>query len=164
MSKQSCDDDLDELADVVCSYAAFCRDMIIPSCKLVNIYPNNKPWVKSSVKLKKGAVSELHIATKELKLETLKTKQNLKTELENKMAPNNLGSTRSSMKTITGLRIQRNSNHLSLVGFLVLILLILAMRFRNFVLNSKTEHFDISQNYIFLSKSHCADNICGNLP
>ena len=52
--------------------------------------------VKSYVQKKRlafflsGAVSELHVATKELKIEILKAKQ--KTELENKMAANNLGS------------------------------------------------------------------------
>lgn len=33
--------DLDELTDVVCSYAAFCRDMLIP-VKRIKIYSNNK--------------------------------------------------------------------------------------------------------------------------
>lgn len=41
MFRESCDDDLDELTDVTCSYVSFCRDMIIPS-KTVKIYPNNK--------------------------------------------------------------------------------------------------------------------------
>lgn len=41
--KDSCDT-LDELTDVCCSYAAFCRDMIIP-VKTVKMYPNNRPWV-----------------------------------------------------------------------------------------------------------------------
>ncbi len=35
---EACGDDLDELADVTCSYAAFCRDMIIP-CKRVKNLP-----------------------------------------------------------------------------------------------------------------------------
>ena len=62
MFKQSCGDYLDKLVDVTCSYAAFCRDMIIP-CKPVKIYPNNKPWVtksvKSSIQKKKQAGSSL---------------------------------------------------------------------------------------------------------
>lgn len=41
MFVKACGGDLDELADVTCSYSAFCRDMIIP-CKRVKIYPNNK--------------------------------------------------------------------------------------------------------------------------
>jgi len=49
MFKQSCGDDLDKLADVTCSYVAFCRYMVIP-CKQVKIYSNNKPWVTKSVK------------------------------------------------------------------------------------------------------------------
>ena len=46
--KNTCDD-LDQLTDVCCSYAVFCKDMIIPK-KTVNIYPNNKPWVTRAVK------------------------------------------------------------------------------------------------------------------
>lgn len=49
--RESCGDDLDELADVTCSYVTFCRDMIIPH-KRVRVYPNNKPWVTKSVKSK----------------------------------------------------------------------------------------------------------------
>ena len=49
MFKQSCGDDLNELADVTCSYIAFCRDMIVP-CKRVKIYSNNKPWITKTVK------------------------------------------------------------------------------------------------------------------
>ena len=49
MFVDACGGDLDELADVTCSSAAFCRDMIIP-CKKVKIYPNNRPWVTKSVK------------------------------------------------------------------------------------------------------------------
>ena len=57
------------------------------------------------------------MATKELKIEICKAKQKYKTDLENKMAANNLGSAWSSMKTITGLQNQRHSNRLSLVDF-----------------------------------------------
>lgn len=41
--------DLDELPDVTCSYATFCRDTIVSS-KRVKIHPNNRPWVTKSVK------------------------------------------------------------------------------------------------------------------
>ncbi len=100
MFKESCGDDLDELTDVICSYAAFCRDMIIP-CKQVRIYPNNKPWVNKSVKaciqkkrhaFKQGIASDLHVATKELKIEIRKAKQTYKSKLEENLAVNNLGS------------------------------------------------------------------------
>ena len=81
MFKQSCGDDLDKPVDVTCSCAAFCRDMII-SCKQVQKYPKKKtPWVTKSVKssiqkkklvFKQGVASDLHRATKELKIEMLK--------------------------------------------------------------------------------------------
>ena len=66
--------DLDELANVTCSYATFCRDMIIPS-KRIKMYSNNKPWVTKSVKssiqtkkraFKHGTASELYEATKDV--------------------------------------------------------------------------------------------------
>lgn len=80
---QSCGDDLDSLVDVTCSYITFCRDMIVP-CKQVKIYPNNKPWVNKAVKtslqrkslaFKQGIASDLHSATKELKIEILQAKK-----------------------------------------------------------------------------------------
>lgn len=50
--------DFDELADVVCSYAAFCRAMLIPS-KRVKIYHDDKRWVNKSVK---SAIGEWKLA------------------------------------------------------------------------------------------------------
>ena len=122
---ESCGDDLDELADVTCSYAAFCRDMII-TCKRVKMYLNNKPWVNRSVKsaiqakklaFKHGTVSGLQIATKELKIEILRAKHNYKLKLENKMASNNLGSAWSSMKAIAGLSKPKSRSTVTLDGF-----------------------------------------------
>lgn len=125
MFEESCKD-LDKLTDVVCSYTAFCRDMLIPS-KSVKIYPNNKPWVNKSVKsyikkkrqaFQQGGSSDLQTATKELKVEILKAKQSYKTTLENKMASNNLSSAWSSMKMITGLQNTRSSStSVTLNGF-----------------------------------------------
>ncbi|KAL2086367.1 hypothetical protein ACEWY4_017426 [Coilia grayii] len=122
--KESCND-LDELTDVVCSYVAFCRDMIIP-CKQIKIYPNNKPWANGSIKNcirkkrqahKHGNATDFHAATKELKTEIFKAKQRYKSKLEQKMAENNLGSAWSSMKTIAGIKNQSSSSHISLEGF-----------------------------------------------
>lgn len=79
---EECGDELDEFSDVICSYAAFCRERIIPR-KGVQIYTNNKPWGTKSVRsslqaeklaFKNGAASELHPATKEVKTEVLKAK------------------------------------------------------------------------------------------
>ncbi len=76
MFEESCED-LDELTDIVCSYSASCRDMLIPN-KRVKIYPNNKPWVNKSVKsfimkkqlaFQQGSASDLHAANKELKVD-----------------------------------------------------------------------------------------------
>ncbi len=107
MFKQSTGD-LDELTDVICSYATFCRDTIVSS-KRVKIYPNNRPWVTKSVKscvkkkkcaFKKGVAPDLLLATKELKTEILRAKQKYRSELENKMAANTAW---SSMKVIACL-------------------------------------------------------------
>ncbi len=90
MFKESCGDDLDELTDVICSYAAFCRHMIIP-CKQVRNYPNNKAWVNKSVKaciqkkrraFKQGIASDLHVATKELKIEIRKQNRHISHNLK----------------------------------------------------------------------------------
>lgn len=45
---EACDENLDELADVTCSYVTFCRNTILPE-KRVRIFPNNRPWVTKSV-------------------------------------------------------------------------------------------------------------------
>ncbi len=58
---------------------------------------------------KRGAAPDLLLATKELKTEVLRAKQKYRTELESKMAANNLGSAWSSMKVIAGFRNTRNS-------------------------------------------------------
>ncbi len=190
---KSCGDDLDHLVDVTCSYVAFCRDMIIP-CKRVKVYPNNKPWVTKSVKssiqenklvFKQGVPSDLHIATKELKIEIQKAKQTYKSELENKMAANNLGSAWASLKTITGLQNIQNSSLVTLEGFNSDADFANALNcfynrfdisdFSNEIqeLSDKlkdNQHFDIDQNDVekaFLSmrvnKSCGPDNICGRL-
>lgn len=122
--KESCKD-LDEMTDAVCSYVAFCRDMIIPS-KQVKIYPNNKPWVNRSIKdsiqkkrhaHKQGNASDLHVATKELKSEIYKAKLRYKSKLEKNLAENNLGSAWSCMKTIAGTQKRSNSSHVFPEGF-----------------------------------------------
>lgn len=93
--------------------------MIIPS-KHVKIYSNNKPWATKSVKsclqrkklaFKQGAASDMYLATKELKIEILKAKQDNKVKLEDKMAANNSGSAWASMKSIAGLNNSNSSTH-----------------------------------------------------
>lgn len=59
--------------------------------------------MKSSLQAKRCAFQSgfaLHTATKELKKNILKTKQDYETKLENKMAANNVGFAWSSTKTI----------------------------------------------------------------
>ena len=118
-------EDLDQLVDVICSYVTFCRDMIIP-CKRVKMYSNNKPWVTKSVKasiqakkyaFKHGTASDLHTATKDLKIEILRAKKDYKTILENKMAANNLGSAWSSMKSIAGISNSKTISTVILKNF-----------------------------------------------
>ena len=88
-------DDLHQLTDVCCSYAVFCKDMIIPR-KTVNIYPNNKPWVTRAVKcglgkkkkrlsFQQGSLSDQHAASRELKTEISKAKNGFKSKMEDKM-------------------------------------------------------------------------------
>ncbi len=158
------------------------------------IYPNNKPWVTKSVKssiqakklaFKHGAAPELHTATKELKIEILRAKQNYKLKLENKMATNNLGSAWSSMKAIAGLSYSKNSSTVTLDGFnsdsdFANALNCFYSRFDTFDFYIKiqemshkledNQHFNIEQKDIEKAlfsirpkKSHGPDNICGRL-
>lgn len=115
--------------DVICSYVAFCRDMISPSI------------VQSCLQREReGTASDQLSATKELKIEILKAKQNYKSELENKLAANNLGSSWVSMKTMTGLQNTGCSMVIAwiliclmllIVFIVILILLIFARKFWN---------------------------------
>ena len=167
--------------------------MIIP-CKQVKIYPNNKPWmtkaVKSSIQKKKqafkqGSASDLHNANRELQIEILKAQQNFKSELQNKMATNNLCFVWSSMKTITGLRETNNSCHVTLDGFNSDVEFANALNhffcrfdifdFSNNISELKLElednkHFNIEHrevekafHLVKINKSHGPDNICGRL-
>lgn len=58
-------DNIDEPADVVCSYISFCRDNVIPT-KVVKIFPNNKPWASSAIRglihKRKNAFKEGNVA------------------------------------------------------------------------------------------------------
>lgn len=60
---------------------------------------------------------EYHEATKSLKIEITKAKRNYKTELENKMSANKLGSAWSSMKIITGTQQQKSRRGQCLEGY-----------------------------------------------
>lgn len=97
--------------------------MIDQFCR--SIYPN-KPRANKSVNssirkkrlvFKQGVSSELHGATRRLKIEIFKAKQNYKPELENKTDANNPGSAWSSMKTRTGLPNPKKSSEFILDGF-----------------------------------------------
>lgn len=191
--KQDCGDDLDSMVDVTCSYMAFCRDMIIP-CKKVKIYSNNKPWVTKSVKsclqrkkiaFKHGTTMDLHVATKDLKVEILKAKQSYKEKLENKMASKNPGSAWANMKTIVGLHNSDCSNQIILNGFSSDLELANALndfycRFDNLNFNKEIQelsvklmddqHFNIDLQdvekafrQVKANKSPGPDSICGRL-
>lgn len=133
MFKEACGEDV---VDVTCSYAAFCRDMIIP-CRCVKVFPNNKPWITTSVKsciqakrlaLKQGAASELHTGSEN---RDLKSKAGLHTEAGEQDGYNNLGSAWSSMKAIAGLKHSKTSSIISLdVCIHILMLLILVRKYR----------------------------------
>ncbi len=64
-----------------------------------------------------GIASDLHSATKELKIEISQAKQNYKLESERKLAANELGSAWASMKTIAGLHNPESSTRVTLNGF-----------------------------------------------
>ena len=167
--------------------------MLIPS-KRVKIYPNNKPWVnksvKSSLKKKKlafqqGEASDLHTATKELKVAISQAKQSYRATLENKMASNSLGSAWASMKTIAGLQNTRDNNSLILTGFrsdtdFANALNCFYNRFNTSDFSKETQelrlelsdnqHFSVEQKDVEeafyctkANKSHGPDNICGHL-
>lgn len=100
--------------------------MIIPS-KKVKIFPNNRTWVNKSVKssilakknaFKKGSVTDLQSAMKNMKIEILRAKQNYKDKLEFNMSTNKMGSAWSCMKSIAGINTSHsNGSTITLEGF-----------------------------------------------
>lgn len=104
--------DIDELADVVSSWASCCEEIVLPD-KTVKIYPNSRPWVSKFLRIllnkkrhafKQGKLLEFKGLQKEVKFEIRRAKQTYKEEVEDELSSNSLGSAWDVMKTMTGLQ------------------------------------------------------------
>ncbi len=103
--------DIDELTDVITSWATYCESIVIPA-KNVKVYPNSKPWASKSLKtllqkknkaFREGNKLELCNLQKEIKREVRAGKIRYKNKMEAQLRTNNLGSAWEGMGTITGL-------------------------------------------------------------
>ncbi|GFR68428.1 hypothetical protein ElyMa_003732200 [Elysia marginata] len=63
--------DVSELADTVCAYIKFCIDCVVP-CKIIKLYPNNKPWVTKDIK---HAINKKKLAFKDKNANMIKEAQ-----------------------------------------------------------------------------------------
>ena len=99
--------DVNILTDLVTSYVTFCTDMILES-KQVKVYPNNKPWVKAS--LRKMIVDkhrlygnpEYQNKQKEVDNEISKAKKAYKEKIEDLFKRNNTKDAWRGLKILTG--------------------------------------------------------------
>ena len=68
--------DVNELAETVCSYINFCVDTTVPR-KTIKLFSNNKPWVTKEIKLPLTIRNLLLKTITKKKLNQLKKKLNL---------------------------------------------------------------------------------------
>lgn len=115
MFKDSCTN-INDLTDVVSCYASYCVDNVIPD-KIVQVYPNNKPWVRKSLKLllnkkrqafREGNFLELNELKKEIRIEIRRAKQGYKEKIEKDFGGRNLCSAWDGMRTVIGTRREKN--------------------------------------------------------
>ena len=102
--------DVDKQVDILTEYINFCRDTVVP-VKTVRCYPNNKPWVNSTIKqllnqkklaFKEGNKERLREVQHELKGALRRAKVDYKTKVESKLQQNNIREVWKGMRNITG--------------------------------------------------------------
>lgn len=103
--------------DFVSCYVSYCVDSVIP-VKIVKDFHNSKSWVTKSLKVlltkkrcafQEGNLAEFHWVKKERKIEMMKAKQHYKGKIERELVDNNFCLGRYCMKTIAGIKNDRNS-------------------------------------------------------
>ncbi|XP_078811874.1 uncharacterized protein LOC144996348 [Oryzias latipes] len=106
------DSDIDQAVVCVTDYIHFCTDVAVP-LKKVRCFPNNKPWIKSSMKhllnLKKQAFKtgdrhKARVAQHDLRRAIRRARRDYKSGLEMKLQNKNTREVWSGMRTITGFK------------------------------------------------------------
>ncbi|XP_071843761.1 uncharacterized protein [Apostichopus japonicus] len=112
--------DIDELTDAITGYVNFCVDCSVPT-KQVKVYPNNKPWITSTVKSvinrKKGIFgrgdrAELKAVQKELKDCIRKEKAIYKRKIENRFIENNMKEVWEGIRLMSGYMVNNHKSYL----------------------------------------------------
>lgn len=103
---------LDEYADTVTSYVAFCENSCVP-IKTVRVFGNNKPWFRRSVKIKLDAKNEAfksgdpvqyREAKAELRREINRAKAAYRKKLEDQVSSNNTREVWRGLQQITNYK------------------------------------------------------------
>ena len=101
---------MSEAAEAVSSYISFCENNIIP-VKEIKLYPNNKPWITSSLKrtinekekaFQSGNRGERKMVQCKLRDEIRKVKHNYKEKVEAKFQSGNMRDAWCALKDLSG--------------------------------------------------------------
>ncbi len=102
--------DIDSMVGCITDYMNFCRDTVIP-VRTVDCFPNNKPWITSSIKgllnkkkqaFREGDREKLRQTQQELKRCMRQAKEEYKRKVESKLQHSNTREVWRGMRTITG--------------------------------------------------------------
>ena len=109
---------LEEWVDTVTNYIKFCEQTCI-STKGIKIYPNNKPWINTSIKheinkkkkaFMTGDRHERKIAQRNLNITLAAGRKNYQLKLENSLNSSNIKQAWNIMNTMTGAKSKTNRN------------------------------------------------------
>ncbi|XP_049333313.1 uncharacterized protein LOC125801152 [Astyanax mexicanus] len=105
-------EDIEGVTHCVTDYLNFHMDVAVTT-KTVRCFPNNKPWITSTVKdllnqkkraFKDGHLVELKRVQRELKVRLKEAKESYRKKVERKLQDNNMKEVWGAMKTITGCK------------------------------------------------------------
>lgn len=105
-------EDIDGLTECITHYINFCYDDIMPS-RVIRCYPNNKPWITSSLKallnekkkaFRVGDRNKIKEIQRELKVRIKEGKEAYRLKLERQLQQDGVKQVWAGMKKITGMK------------------------------------------------------------
>ncbi|GFS00713.1 hypothetical protein ElyMa_006405700 [Elysia marginata] len=109
---------VNEVAETVCSYIKFCVDNTIVPKKTIKLFPNNKPWVTKHIKhilnkkkeaFRNNKTDDLKRIQKEVKHAIKKGKRDYKTKIEGFFRDSNMKKVWQGMKLMSGCKAKGSS-------------------------------------------------------
>ena len=105
-------EDIDGLTECITNYINFCYDDIMPS-RVIRCFPNNKPWITSSLKsllnekkkaFREGDRNKIKELQKELKVRIKEGKEAFRLKLEQQLQQDGVKQVWAGMRKITGMK------------------------------------------------------------